>query len=253
MKNLAVLLCTIRICGVGERGESGYTNVCMDIFNLVCGGTTILFVLLIGAAVAFSIYWWRNNRRTRMQQLAQQLQLAYEPTGGAAVEEKLDRFWMADRFFAAQSKNVLRGQFEGVDMILCDFPIRFGGVENSGSPTVALFESDRFGELPAFAIFTKFPLQIVNDMLAPDSYAFADLPELAESRTVHGEDRAAIRPILTPPLIDFLIERPHLHIEGSGNRLLVYRLGNQLAPTKIVPFLEDLRPLITYFADRPWE
>lgn len=188
-----------------------------------------------------------------MKALADRLMFSYEATGGAEIEEKFDRFWMAERFFGGTAQNVMRGRMDRADVIICDYPVRFGGADNKTPMTLALFESERFDELPQFAVFQRMPIAALQELLAPNAIDFTERELFQQRKSVHGTDEAQIRETLTKPITDFLGERRGLNVEGSGSRLLVYRLGNRLAPTKIEPFLEDIRPLIALFTDQRWE
>lgn len=112
--------------------------------------------------------------------------------------------------------------------------------------TVSCFKSSRVG----FPEFQLCPRTIDSRILSVSGHQdinFDSHPDFSEAYVLRGSDEAAIRKLFSSSLLDHLVRSRGLSVEGSANRLIVYRAGTLVTPEDLSRTIEDHRRVYELF------
>jgi len=187
---------------------------------------------LVGLAASLLVVGSRSRakRSLALAQMGDALGLRFtlqpdlEQVGFLASFPVLDLLRVAH---SGQGANLLEGIYKGRPLIAADYTSLhlLGYKHYVKSQTVAVF-TEGFEALPAFAVVPQTWLDRIDQVLfsAPpgESFKISGEKEFNRRFALVGEDRAAILRIMTPELIDLLLEDERTNLEIHEGMLLVY-------------------------------
>jgi hypothetical protein len=91
--------------------------------------------------------------------------------------------------------------------------------------------------MPGFLLRPEGTWDKISKWFGSADIDFNTRSQFSRSYVLRGEDEQAIRAIFADPLLEYFEQHPGLSIEGTGNTLLVYRLGKCVPPAGVSQFL----------------
>ncbi len=192
---------------------------------------------------------FRNkNRSQQMETEAQLLGFTFSHWSGALSASEI-----AAPFFIKASagfKNVMTGNYAGMDVEIFDYSHSTGSAQNTSVTlqTVAVYTHN-----VDFPVFALGPGGLAGKILAAVGHQNVEVTsdkEFLHHYSVRGEDREKIKGLFSEPLISFvkqLNSKKPWQIEGSGNKLVVYRYSSEIKPAALKDFLQETSSIAQSF------
>lgn len=214
---------------------------------------TLLFPLL-AVAVAFTVFTVKRMRRRArsqsLEQLAPRLNLSFSSSDSFGLLSQLkdfdlfrrERWWLKRR---GRISNVLRGQVGETEVYLFDYSyvVQRGNTPVRITQTV-FFANNKNWYLPNFRLKPETWWQKVLAAFDKSDINFPDSPEFSGRFWVTGEFESLIRKTFSPPVQQFLTERPPAYLEGNNFYLLAYKPRKALNADEAEVFFEHCCRLV---------
>jgi hypothetical protein len=147
-------------------------------------------------------------------------------------------------------KNVMAGNFAGMDVQLFDYGCTTGRPGNSTTTvqTVAVYTQNV--DLPFFILQPKNLALTIIDKLQHQHVDLDYPPGLSQHYAVRGRDRERIRALFNGSLLAFVegLDRSKgWHLEGAGNTLVLYRYRGKVKPAELRDFLQETSSIAQSF------
>lgn len=206
---------------------------------------TFLFLLISILALVFflaSQSRWHRERTQALAPIALEMGFAFEPRGRTATDYGLPHVFLfqQERGRLWSLQNVIRGSFNGVEVMVFDYPYSLGRRNPIYRQTIAAFHFTNQHPLPLFLLR---PRQLVK--LEPwrwrsgySEVSFEDHPEFSQNYQLMAQDKEAIRILFTTDCLTAFSRNPGWFVEGGRNWLMVYRINELTKPSTIRDFLE---------------
>ncbi|MBL7661361.1 hypothetical protein JNK13_01280 [bacterium] len=192
-------------------------------------------IIFVGAILYYA-YLTAKKRREALLAVSRQIGFQYLESDPGTFFAQLAPFQLATfgKAYSRKLFNILKGRISEGELILADYRYTSGSGKNkhTRNQTIMLLQSDKLS-LP------QFELRPENffDKLA-DTFGFKDIdlpqhPEFSKTFLIKGAEQQHVQALFSPTVITYLMQNRDLHIEGSGNQLLIYRY-NRITPAEQV-------------------
>jgi hypothetical protein len=203
-------------------------------------GSLFALVVAIIGVVGYVLYRAERARCRALRDIANQWGLSYTVRARRFLldgGESLESFKLFSRRGSPGTYILLEGKVAGADAAVLDYRYytRHGSLKHRHTRThcySALLLTYRGEPLPAFRLRPETSADMLIDWLGFDDIDFVEHLGFSAFCHLSGPDEGRIRHIFTPDAIQW-IEQHHggLHIEASGQRLLLY-YANKLTATR---------------------
>jgi hypothetical protein len=186
-----------------------------------------MYILILFAGV-FVLVLFANaserKRRDEVEKIAASMQLRYSRDGVSTLVGELTCFQLFTGGQDRKTSNVLYGTVADVDVHVFDYRYSSGG----SSPTtythaVAYIRSTLV--LPGFRLQPSTILHKIGNLFGYQDIDFASHPRFSKTYLLRGKDEDAIRRVFTPAVLNFCETQQKLNVEGSGDKMIIYRYG----------------------------
>jgi hypothetical protein len=214
--------------------------------SLIVVAIIALIVLAVVAAVVAE-----KRRRDAMRQLAGELGLGFEEKPVGLPGFNLDLLHLFNIGHTHRVRNVLSGQYCGVDLTIFDYQYVTGHGKHRHTyrQTVAAFHLPE-SHLPLFALRPESVFHKIGAALGYQDIDFDRFPNFSSSYLLRGADEPAVRTLFNDGALMFFENHPGLCVEGGGDWLVVYRARRRVSPQQASAFLEETLEVRGVFARR---
>jgi hypothetical protein len=208
--------------------------------------------LVVAVVVMLLSRRYERRRSEAMATAASQHGLAFELAGESSPEQELLSFHLFNAGRGRKSGNVMRGSSGGIDVVLFDYKFVTGSGKSQSThqQTVAGFRLEGT-TLPGFELRHEHIFYKIAALFGYQDIDFPEHPEFSRRYLLRGSDEAAVRALFSPALIEFFQQLANENrwwvVEGTGERLLVYRPEKRLNPAELPQFLQDTTTVTSYF------
>ena len=136
--------------------------------------------------------------------------------------------------------NVMKGNVHGVSVIIMDHFFQSGSGKNrkTSKQTVFILQSEKL-RLPSFMLRPDKSYFKLANWLGYQDINFDSRPKFSKLFYLHGNDSQSIRAIFNEDAFAYFEQHKDLSVDGSANRLVVFRLSKNVATNDIKAFLEE--------------
>lgn len=200
----------------------------------------LFIVALVGLIVAANISQKKKEQK-RTQELkvfAEEHGWDFEPGTPVHTIPGIDRFALFDLGHDKEIRNLMYGDFDGVNASVFDYIYTLG----SKHPTtyfqsvVLLEQTDQ-----RFPVFTLRPEGVFDKMFSAFGYQdidFGQRPDFSRQYILRGEDEPAIRRIFNDQVLSFYERNPGTFTDAGEEQLFIYRARERLQPVEIESYLD---------------
>jgi carbonic anhydrase len=213
------------------------------------GSFFIFCLVLVVAAISYVVGNIRQRKRTEaLQRVASDLGLAFFPQDNDQLYTELGWCDLFSRGRSQKLLNLMRGSSDGRYIAVFDnqHVTGSGRSKKTWRTTVALLRSDG-PAMPRFLLRPEGTWDKISNWFGSADIDFNIRPQFSRSYVLRGDDEQAIRALFTEPLLEYFEQHPGLSTEGTGNTLLVYRLGRCVPPDGVSQFLTNAFELQSLF------
>ncbi len=177
------------------------------------------------------------KRKLALDDVAESLGLVYSEVADGVLDgvPELPLFIIRSRRGVA---NLLEGEYEGLSVHIFDFTY-FSSIGTNPAPTsqtVVMMRSPQL-RLPDFALQPEGVFDKIEAAVGFQDVDFDSHPEFSKRYRLCGHDEEAIRAAFGPGILSGLESTWGLHVEGSGDTMIVYRPRQNLSADAIPAFL----------------
>ncbi len=216
-------------------------------------GTYIGFGAL--ALVIGIVLFLGSRRKKALRQLASTINFSFSGEFTDEDDELLKSLSHLALFRQTRSQgawSVMTRAEEGLSVTIMEHRISSG---NSGKPssvseqTVIVFQSDLL-RLPTFTLRRQDLGANISTALGYRDFNFETHPTFSKQFHLHGSDEDAIRRVFTDEVLTYYENHTDLVTDGSGDSLMICRLGKTVAVKNIEAFLEQGYEIFSLFKER---
>lgn len=202
-------------------------------------GAMIVVAILVVAGIAI-VTRLREQRRTEsLRNVASELSFEFREADESFLA-RLAEFQLFSQGRARKMTNIMHGESSNVEVNIFDYCYTTGSGKNSHThhQTGIGFRSARLS-LPKFELKPERWYHKIGSMLGYQDIDFADYPGFSQQYLLRGENEQAVRELFVASVIEYLEMNTGIFVEGSGDRLIVYRAGKRARPEEVKDFLAD--------------
>lgn len=189
------------------------------------------------------------NRAQHAAPVAQELGFTYTPwMGPEATPRFATSLFQKDR--GATLKNVMTGNYAGLETQLFDYSCTTGSVQHSTTTCQTVVVYTQNVDLPWFLLEPKSLADKLLDALEHQNVELDCPPGLRLHYTVRGLDKARVCAFFDGRrirLIENLDRNQGWHIEGAGKTLVLYRYARKVKPAELKDFLQETSAIAQSF------
>lgn len=217
------------------------------------GPLLVVAMVVAIAAALFTFYRMERLRREALEATAHRLGLSYVAEADPLHQRRLGGFELATRGRGQSVSSWMTGRHGDLGVSLFDHRYRTGGGKHQKvwRQTVLLLEPPDL-RLPVFALQPETLFRKLGAWLGGQDIDFDTHPAFSAAYLLRGPDEAAVRRLFTPAVLAWLEDHPGLSAESAGNRLLVYRHDQRVAPDQLPSFLEEGKDLLARLRPMPF-
>ncbi len=151
---------------------------------------------------------------------------------------------------ASGFKNVMTGSYAGMNVEVFDYSHTSGSAKNTTITiqTVAVYTQNV--DFPCFALGPGGLAAKLLNALDHQNVEVTSDKEFLHHHSVRGIDKERIKVLFSDPLISFvkqLDRNKTWHIEGAGQKLVIYRYARQVKPDALKDFLQETSSIAQSF------
>ena len=213
--------------------------------------TVLLFYVALFVLAAFALATAVSQEKDRNETFAKaalRVGMRYEPRHDALIEE----YGILPLFSQGHSRrtaNVLTGSTGDRPAAVFDYHYTTGSGKGASTHarTAAVFHLDG-SALAAFTMEPEGALQRLTELFGYKDVDFEHQPEFSRAYFLRGQDVEAMRRLFQPALLAQLQQMTGWRVEGTGDRLAVYR-GERVKPEELPMFIEQTARIAQLFRD----
>ena len=220
--------------------------------------TPIVTIVIIMALILFSIFLRaplrkkEKERTAEFAQIASDLQMSFSNTVDRSFKNRLKPFKRFRLGLHNSFKNMLHEDKNSVQFAFfeCFKKNRSGNPNTSGRNVmegIFYFES-AFLKVPDFSLheMEELPQAFLGTFGIKD-INFENHPVFSKKYLLNSEDEKAVTTLFSDELISFLEKLNGINIEGSGNRLIVYRPDIRIETSKFKQLKQESDQIFEQF------
>ena len=218
--------------------------------NFVFVAIMIIGMMVLGVVIVVTSLIREKRRTEQLREVAAEMSFEFLMNDSDLLA-RLAGFPLFSQGRSRRMGNVLNGASSDTDVSIFDYSYTTGSGKNSTTfrQTVICFRSERLS-LPKFELRPERWYHKIGSLVGFEDIDFADYPRFSKQYLLRGEDEASIRDIFTARVIEYFEGQEGLCVEGSGDRLTVYRAGKRVKPQQIRDFLETGFGVYTVLVDQ---
>jgi len=194
-----------------------------------------LLVLVGFLVVGFLIWhaWQEKQRRQAIAELAQSLGLDFFPESDIHSLSIWQQVPFFNRGQSHKLLNHLKGETDTTAIHIFDFRFVVGNGKNSHThqqTVVAMLSEDL--QAPAFELSPESLFHRLGEWFGMQDIDFDDHPEFSRKFVLRAEDEAQVRQFMDRPLLDFLSQKPDIHLAVRPQELCLFRPNVRVPPEK---------------------
>lgn len=201
--------------------------------------------LAIGVLLAVAVILWTKRREDRRIEALRRVsrRLGFTFREKPRIEEVLDPADLP--LFSRGRRGRIIGALTGSgDETVLEYRYTTGSGNHSHThrQTVYLYRSSSL-RLPVFQLHPEHLGHRLLEALGRGDIDFDSNPEFSRAFVLRGPDEAAIRKVFSRAVMNRLLRRRKLSVEGAGDRLVIYRAGKTDPPEGLRKTLDAHRRL----------
>jgi hypothetical protein len=196
-------------------------------------------IILIVAAVFFA-WLHEKKRRARLKEIADSLGFSYQEKDNDFLRTKLDQFHLFSQGHSRKIYNIMKGTVSDAEITIMDYRYTTGAGKHSTTfrQTVILFDSGDM-QLPSFALRPENVFHKIGAVFGYQDIDFESNPGFSKKYLLRGLNEDAVRRTFDYEILSYCEQRKNLCLEGSGNKLIYYKIGKRIKPGGIKSFLDQ--------------
>lgn len=211
-----------------------------------------LFVLFLIIAVFLCVMgivmFLDKRRRKAMIALAARHGLSHEDSDPTLLDQGFTSFPLFDQGFSRDYSNILKGNIDGIPLILFDYKYTTGGGKHSSTfrQSVACYRL----EGRSLAKFDLSPENIIQKIAAMFGYKDIDFGSnegFSKSYLLRGPEESQIRSLFSPKTLSYLESHTGWSVEGGGEWVTVFKPNRRITKENFRKFLDDTRGIAGQF------
>ncbi|MDX9722593.1 MAG: hypothetical protein RBU37_17735 [Myxococcota bacterium] len=215
--------------------------------------TTVIIVLVVLVGFGVIAVLQSHLKRKRMEAWqAQAVRMGFGFEGISRLEHEFHGFKLFSQGHGRRSRNVLRGQFQGVTTIVGEYLYTTGSGKNRHRhrQTVFIFENPSYALPHCFLRRESRLFDSLGKLFGGQDINFEEDPEFSKAFVLQGADEDAVRMLFDWELRKgFMAQRGRsLQFEAYG-RTLVVHWGIVVSPESIESQLQEAYQLMSLFND----
>ncbi len=180
----------------------------------------MLFVIIIGGAIAFSYYLhYLDKKRTEFfEAYAQRKNYSFQKEG----EEVLNNygFDFLKRGHSKRVKRLIRGEFESVKFLICDYKFQTGSGKSRQTHEQTIMIADLDFDLPDFILRSEGLFDKVAGIIGFSDINFDSHPKFSKMFYLKGENEKLIRNVFSNDILSFYENNENIITESNNKSLL---------------------------------
>jgi hypothetical protein len=201
----------------------------------------IVALIFTATVTAITLATQREKKRTAaFKQAADQLGFEFFPKGDPTYQQALANAPLCSRGTGKKLTNLLRGSSASLQVGIFDYRYITGSGQHSQTwrQTALSIQSPAMA-LPDLVLSPKSFWTRVGSYLGQQSIEFDTHPAFSEAYLLRSDDVDAVRKLFNPKVLEYFEQNPGWNVEGSTNRLLIYKAGKRTPPADTAVLLED--------------
>ena len=209
----------------------------------------VAWIAAIIIIVSLAAYRYGKMRGEGLQRFARQRGLGFSRKADINAYEEFRDFLLFSDDSEKKVSNIIRGEAEGVHVMMCDYHSTTGAGQSASTrtQTVVIMESPRFS-LPAFEMYPKDIFRRVFGILSKKKdIDFPSRRGFSEEYALRSENEETVKMVFSDTVLSFFENHKGLTVEVKGGRLLYYRNGKLIRPEDARSFLQEGLEILRVF------
>ncbi len=219
----------------------------MFVFMIVM--LTIMPIVLI---IAFG-FWWAKKRREAIQRVASELLFSYDarPIPDPHLDHPDMKLFNVGH--SRRSSNLMRGIFQGIDLVVFDYHYAVGGGKHTShyTQTVVIARIPDL-DMPYFTLGPESFFHKIGDWFGKKDIDFPFNKEFSDRYLLKGDDEIRIGMVFKTHILDHFENRPEkdkINIEAKGERIIVFRSGRTVKSDDLKEHIINTTSLVKILSD----